>query len=410
LRVLYFHQYFSTPEGAAGTRSYEVAQVLVARGHQVTMVCGSGARLRIPKLKVVGGCMLGSLAGIDVIQYDLPYSNRDSFLKRATTFMRFAIRSVGVAFSAEYDLIYASSTPLTASIPGVVAKLARRGKPFVFEVRDLWPELPKAMGVIRNPLVLAAMSVLEWLSYRCADFCIGLAPGIVDGIRRVGPRGLEVEMIPNSCDLELFHPTVQPVSMPGIGDEDFVAIFTGAHGIANGLGAVLDAAAELKKRGRGDIRFVFIGDGNRKDELVECAHSSGLDNCVFLNPVPKSELPRFLARASVGLMILDNIPAFYNGTSPNKFFDYISSGLPVLTNYPGWIAEIVDEHVCGVSVEPGDASSFADAMERLADSSEDLGVMGRNARCLAESKFNRKELCERLVMSLERIVYGAESR
>lgn len=405
MHILYFHQYFSTPDGAAGTRSYEIAKALVASGHRVTMICGSGKHLKIDGLRQVrDGEKRGAVDGIDVIQYELPYSNRDSFIRRAITFIRYALKSIRVVFFLDYDLIYATSTPLTAAIPGIAAKLTMRGKPFVFEVRDLWPELPKAMGVIRNPIVLMAMSALEWLAYRSADMCVGLAPGIVAGIRKRSSSLLPVELIPNSCDLSLFRPDVNPACIKGVADGTFVALFAGAHGIANGLDAVLDVAEELKRRGRGDIKLVFIGDGNRKDALVERAEGSGLDNCVFLDSVPKTSMPGLLVRADLGLMILDDVPAFYNGTSPNKFFDYISSGLPVLINYPGWLSELVVEHECGLSVDPGVAVAFADALESLADQPEQLQRMGRSARDLGEMKFNRVRLNEHLLKSLTRFI------
>lgn len=405
MHILYFHQYFSTPSGAAGTRSYEAAKALIARGHRVTMVCGAGMHLKVDGLQQVRkGERHGIVDGINVIQFELPYSNRDGFLRRSWTFLWFALRSVGVLFKVEYDLVFATSTPLTAAIPGIAAKLSMRGKPFVFEVRDLWPELPKAMGVIRNPIVLMAMSCLEWLAYRSADLCVGLAPGIVEGIRKRGSKSLPVEMIPNSCDLELFRPDVAAAEMDGIEVGQFVALFTGAHGIANGLDAALDVAAELKKRRRDDIRLVFVGDGNRKDALVERAKACGMDNCVFLDPIPKAMLPRIMARANVGLMILDDVPAFYNGTSPNKFFDYISSGLPVLINYPGWLAELVVESECGVSVVPGDASVFADALIEMADHRVDLTLMGGQARLLAETRFSRDVSSSQLIALLEELV------
>eukprot|EP01041_Mallomonas_annulata_P031441 gene31441-53749_t len=187
------------------------------------------------------------------------------------------------------------------------------------------------------------MSALEWLGYRTADACIGLAPGITEGIRHRAPRDLRIVTIPNGCDLDLFTPEKRrrPLDLPGIAADDFVAGFTGAHGIANGLDAVLDAAAELKRRGRMDIRLVFIGDGNQKDRLVQRANNEGLSNCLFFPPVKKTEIARITASFDCGLQILADVPAFYRGTSPNKFFDYISSGIPVINNYPGWLAELV---------------------------------------------------------------------
>src|SRR5215472_14597552 len=181
MHVLYFHQHFSTPDGSTGTRSYEISKRLLACGHQVTMVCGAGALsksgLRGPFLN---GRRKGRVEGIDVIELELPYSNYDGFIRRSWTFLRFAFRSVMLALRLDYDLVFATSTPLTAALPGVSARWLRR-KPFVFEVRDLWPDLPRAMGVIRNPLVLLMMDWLEFLAYHAANFCVALSPGIAQG-------------------------------------------------------------------------------------------------------------------------------------------------------------------------------------------------------------------------------------
>ena len=181
MRLLYFHQHFATPRGATGTRSYEFARALIARGHQVTVVCGAHAHsgLELP-YDDARGWHRGDVDGIDVISLPLAYANRDPLLRRGWTFLRFALRSVRLALQLDYDLAFATSTPITAVIPGLAAKWFR-GKPFVFEVRDLWPELPRALG-LRNPFVLGGMSLLEFLGYRSADACVGLSPGIVEGL------------------------------------------------------------------------------------------------------------------------------------------------------------------------------------------------------------------------------------
>ena len=404
MRVLYFHQHFSTPSGSTGTRSYEMAQRLIARGHQVTMVCGSGQMAKTGlQGESVKGVRRGIVEGIEVIELDLPYSNYDSFLKRSWVFLLFAWRSIGLALSLPYDLLFSTSTPLTAGIPGIVASFLRR-KPFVFEVRDLWPELPREMGVITNPVVLGAMSALEWLSYHSAKGCIGLSPGIVQGIVRSGIVVDKVEMVPNGCDLELFNPLVGDVLRPeGVRDEEFVAVFTGAHGMANGLDAVLDAARVLKEKGRKDIRLVFIGDGKLKPELVARSGREGLLNCLFLDPVNKRKLTAYLRGADAGLMLLANIPAFYYGTSPNKFFDYIAIGLPVINNYPGWLAEMITQNRCGMAVEPASPEAFALALETMADNTELTKRMGVNARHFAEQEFDREKLGNRFVDFLERM-------
>jgi len=178
-------------------------------------------------------------------------------------------------------------------------------------------------------------------------------------------------------------------------------VFTGAHGIANGLDAVIDAAAELKQRRREDIRLLLIGDGMQKSRLQKRAQSERLSNVVFHDPVPKIRLAGLLASADVGLQILANVPEFYYGTSPNKFFDYLAAGKPVLTNYPGWVADLVTEHDCGWAVPPENPSSFADALESAADQRERLPILGANSRRLAKDEFSRDILSERFVYWLE---------
>lgn len=396
MKILYFHQHFVTPKGATGTRSYEFAKALIAAGHTVTMVCGEyqHSALGLPFDKKRGWSR-GEIDGIDVLALPLAYSNQDGLGRRALLFLRFAWRSMWIALQEEYDLIFATSTPLTAGIPGVAARVFR-GKPFVFEVRDLWPELPRALGM-RNPVLLWGMSVLEWASYRSAKGCIGLAPGIVEGIKRRSGSDKPVLMLPNGCDLDLFKPSAMRPVLEGVGEGDFVAAFTGAHGVANGLGSIIAVAAELQRRGNDRIKLLFIGDGKVKAETVRQARDLKLDNCVFMDPLPKTELAELMGRVDAGLMVLKNVPAFYYGTSPNKFFDYISAGIPVVNNYPGWLAGLVEEYCCGLVVPPGSPGEFADALEYLASKPDERRLMGANARRLAEERFSRDTLATSFV-------------
>jgi len=403
MRVLYFHQHFATPQGSGGTRSYEFARALVARGHQVTMVCGAHAQAGLSlRWDDAAGWARGDVDGIDVISLPLAYSNRDSLPRRGWTFCRFAGRAVALALTEPCDLVFATSTPLTAALPGLAARWLR-GKPFVFEVRDLWPELPRALGV-RNPCLLGAMSLLEWAAYRGADACVGLSPGIVAGITRRAPAGRTVALIPNGCDLERFHPRLRgPVGLPGVQPGDFVAGFTGAHGPANGLDALLDVARELRCRGDRRVKLAFIGDGKEKDRLAETARQEGLDNCLFYGPVPKEALGPITSSLGCGLMVLKDVPAFYDGTSPNKFFDYAAAGLPVVNNYPGWLAGLIREFGAGVVVPPGDATAFADALQALAADPDRCRRYGAAARALAERRFDRADQAADFVKLLEAV-------
>lgn len=397
MNILYFHQHFSTPSGSTGIRSYEMAQRLLKHNHQVTMVCGSyGGGETGLTTDFVKGRREGVVDGINIIEFDLAYSNTDGLVKRASTFLKFAIKSIGIALTHKYDVVFATTTPLTAGIPGIFARWLR-GKPFVFEVRDLWPELPKEMGVITNPLVLAALSALEWCSYRSAHRCIGLSPGIVEGIKKRGVKASKVEIVPNGCDLTIFADEVTAWRPDGVADTDLMAVFTGTHGQANGLDAALNAASELKKRGRDDIKLVLVGQGKLKESLQVRAKQEGLDNVIFHPPVNKSKLAELMKGADIGMQLLANIPAFYYGTSPNKFFDYISAGLPVLNNYPGWLAGMINENNCGYAIEPDNAPAFADALENAANKKELLPEMGERAQVLAKRDFNRHNLADKWV-------------
>ncbi|MCZ6672617.1 MAG: glycosyltransferase family 4 protein [Verrucomicrobia bacterium] len=406
MNVLYIHQHFSTLEGFTGTRSYEMAQCLLTRGHQVTMVCGSNDMANTGLDGVpVRGVRTGTYHGIHIVELHLPYANTDGFLSRSTNFLKFALRSTKIAFSTNYDLLFATSTPLTVAIPGIVMRVLKPKNSFVFEVRDLWPELPREMGVITNPIILGGLSFQEWVAYHTADACIGLSPGIVEGISRRKIPERRVCMVPNGSDLELFTPNREKgLIFPGITSDDFVAVFTGAHGIANGLDQVLDAAHILKDRHIQGIKILFIGKGKEKPHLQERVKREGLeDYCLFSDPVPKAELAKMLPKAHLGLMILANCPAFYYGTSPNKFFDYISAGLPVLNNYPGWLAEMIETHRCGLTVKPEDPEAFANALIHLASDPDLREALGRNARKLAENAFDRKKLANQWVNFLEKV-------
>lgn len=406
MHVAYIHQHFSTKQGATGTRSYEMARRLLTRGHRVTMICGvndNTARV----FTINGRVSEMDIDGIQVRCIAEPYSNKMGPLRRMLAFRAFAATATRIVSSLDADVVFATSTPLTVGVPGM--KAARKlGVPFVFEVRDLWPELLISMGVMKNPLAIWYFRRIERTIYAAARHIIALAPGIKEGICKTGYPAERVTMIPNGCDLDLFRPDDAPLDDPRFGDpSDLRLVFSGAHGRANGLDSVLDAAAELKRRGERGVRFCFIGDGGRKPQLVERSRREGLDElCCWVDPMPKAELARVLPRMDVGMQILMNVPAFYYGTSPNKFFDYISCGIPVLNNYPGWLADMIRANRCGVVVPPDDPRAFADAVVQLRDRRAELAEMGRAARALAEREFSRDRLGDQFVATLEAVASG----
>lgn len=406
MKILYFRQHFSTPNGTVGIRAYVMVRELIKKGHEVTLVCGSykGGNTGLSG-SFEKGKREGVVNDIHVIEFDLSYSNDTGFLKRTLLFFLFSYLGVKLALTQKYDVIFATTTPLTAGIPGIFARWFRK-KPFIFEVRDLWPELPKAMGVIKNPIVLTLMSILEWVTYKSATRLIGLSPGIVNGIARLNIDLNLITMIPNGCDLTIFSDSTDPWRPKGVKKTDLMVVFTGTHGIANGLDAVLDVALELKKRKCDEIKIVLMGQGKLKSDLQLRAKKEQLTNIIFHDPVDKKRLSNLFASADLGLQILANIPEFYYGTSPNKFFDYIAAGLPVLTNYPGWVADIIKEYNCGIVIPPENSEEFANALERFHIDKTKVNRMSINAKKLAKDKFDLKDLSNDLVVIFEDVNSG----
>lgn len=404
MRILYIHQYFNTRLGSSGTRSYEFARALIQAGHDVTMVCASTGGSVTGLTGAFGADRrAGIVDGIEVVEFRVGYSNHDPIFVRAAKFLKFAWRCTLEVFSRDFDLVVATSTPLTVVVPGAIARLVRR-KPFVFEVRDLWPELPIAMG-LKNPFAIYGMRFLEWIGYRTATRLVALAPGIAEGIAKSGVPAERIELIPNGCDFDLFEAAaMRPASRfpDRINPDDLVAIFAGAHGKANGLDAVLDAATELRRLGKASIKILLIGDGSEKARLQERVRNEGLANVVLSPPVPKTELASLLRGSDVALQVLADVPAFYNGTSPNKFFDYLAARRPVLINYPGWLANLVTQARSGFVVAPGDATAFARALVHAAEMRAELPTMGERAAELGKTSFDRGDLSKAFVSCVVR--------
>ena len=406
MHIVYIHQYFTTPDQKGGTRSYEMAQRLIQAGHRVSMVCGTSDLIEAGGQP--GQIIRENVDGIDVYRIIEPYSNAMSFPRRWMCFLKFAKRVLKLIKTfKDVDIVFATSTPLTTGDPGRKAAKFHRC-PFIFEVRDLWPELPIAMGVVKYWPLKVYLKRMELRAYRAASHIIGLAPGIKQGICETGYPENQVSMIPNSSDVDLFRPAENNHEIdndPRFGKPgEFRLAFTGAHGLANGLDAVLDAIGVLKERGVTGVRFCFIGGGGKKPHLVQRAKDEGLDDYVaWVDPIPKKELAKVLPQVDVGMMILKNVPAFYRGTSPNKFFDYLACGLSILNNYPGWVGEYIQKYNCGVVVEPENPEAFADEVVDLMNRSEELPAMGKNARKLAEMVFNRDILGEQFVEAFEKV-------
>jgi glycosyltransferase involved in cell wall biosynthesis len=400
MHILYLHQHFSTPEGSTATRSFAFACALAAAGHRVTLATG---RYHGGETGLAGafrhGRRQGRVAGFEVVEWDIPYANAMGFAARGAAFLRYAAAAGRLAFRLRPDLVVASSTPLTVALPALLAK-AISGIPFIFEIRDPWPELPRAMGVPPKPL-LPVLEALANLACRQAEAVVALSEGMAETARARGADPARVQVIGNGCDLDLFGPHIAPWRPAEATAWEVLALYAGAHGRANGLGVVVEAARLLAKQGEKRLRILLVGEGAEKTALMEQAR--GLPNLTFLPPMPKHDVARLFAGSQIALHILADCPAFAEWTAPNKLMDGLAAGRPVISNAPGQAARLLAESGCGIAVPPGDAAGLAAALMRLLENPARREAMGQAARGLAVRRYDRRLLAARFVGLVESI-------
>jgi glycosyltransferase involved in cell wall biosynthesis len=409
MRILYIHQYFASRKGKTGTRSYEFGRYLVGRGHAVTMITSGLANDEFPVCRKEPCCEY-EIDGIRVISvaagYNDPYGGTAlSGWRRMLQFHQFAKAAVEVGRClAKPDIVFATHTPLTVGLAGI--ELSRYFEvPFVFEVRDLWPEALVNVGALTNPAAIWWLRRMAHRIYRAADHIVALSPGMKDGIVRTGVPSEKVTVIPNASDLDLFRPDLDGTASRerlGLGQR-FAAIYFGAMGMANGLEYVIEAARISAERGRDHLVLVLLGSGGQREELENLARTYGLSNVVFRPPAAdKEEVARMVAGCDACLTI-------YRATrehswSPNKMFDALAAGKPVLINVPGWLGETIEKNNSGRYVDPHRPEALAEALEELSNDPALCRRMGENARALAERQFDRRLLAAQLEEVLKNAV------
>lgn len=403
MHILYMHQHFTTRLGYTGNRSYEFSKFLMERGHQVTMIC-SGIENE-PRLQLQPNEMYKEvdIEGIHCVPIRAANANpltitKQSGYRRMLGFLNFVrvAKQVGRKLNKP-DLVFSTHTPLTIGLAGL--SLARHfDVPHVFEVRDLWPQALINLGVLKNPLVIAWMRHLERKIYSASDHVVALSPGMKDGVVASGViEPDDVTMIPNASDIGLFRPDIDRSfgrERLELGDR-IAAIYFGGMGMANNLEYAIDAARILTDRGREDIVVVLHGGGGRKEAHKQQVSELGLTNVIFSDPVPdKSVVAQLVAGCDICMTIYR--ASKEHTWSPNKMFDALAAGRPVLINVPGWLGETIENNRCGYSVDSEKPEALADALEKLADDPALRDEMGRNSRQLAEREFSREKLAIKL--------------
>lgn len=389
MRILYFYQYFTTPKGSWSTRVYEFAQRWIAAGDSVTVVTSVYDK---SDLRPRGWVDRMNVDGIDVRVVNVRLSNRHSFLTRIATFGWYALVASWYALTLRADVVVASSGPITVALPGLTARYLR-GRPLVFEVRDLWPEGAIEMGFLSNPLAIRLARAWERLCYRASRRVIALSEGMAGWIRRHGYN--RVHVVPNAADNERICRAPQLTEIPEWARSKKIVLYAGTIGVANECRQILEMCRLLKHWDAGDLAVVLLGDGKERLELEAEARDAGLDNVHFLGLAPKDKVFAWLRMSFCSLLVFRNTPTLAT-SSPNKLFDSLAAGVPVIQNTPGWIKDLLDREECGLSTPPGDAEAMARAILTLARDEDLWRRQSANASRVAREQFDRDLLARRM--------------
>ncbi|HZT95993.1 MAG TPA: sugar transferase, partial [Chloroflexota bacterium] len=387
---------------SGGTRHEELARYLTARGHQVVVVAGQTSYLTGRKMGPAGMVSKErTQGGFEIIRCATHSKIHRSFADRLAAFFTFVLGSFLVSlWIRNVDVVWGTSPPLfQAGSALAVARLKR--VPFVFEVRDLWPDFAIQLGVLKHPAGIRFGHWLERLLYRSADLVMPNSPGYVPHIVQRGGDEARIQVVPNGVDVRAFDVPPDPGFRHRLGLENkIIALYSGALGYANDLETLLEASKQLVSRR--DIAVVILGDGKERHRLQRQAEDMGLSNVVFASARPKSEMAPILASVDICVATLRDIPLFAT-PYPNKVFDYMAAGKPVVLAIDGAIREVVEAAGGGVFSPPGDAEALAATIARLADDGELRQHMGASGRGYVAQYFDRRlqgEMLERLLQEL----------
>lgn len=407
MHILLIHQAFAEIGEAGGTRHHEFARHMQTRGHQTSVIAGQLSYLTGASADPrAGAAKKVDDTGVEITRCASYGGWHTSFLHRIFNFVSFMWTSFWAALRIEaVDLVWGTTPPIFQALTAHWAARIKR-VPFVLEVRDLWPYFAVEIGVLTHPLLIWLSEWLERFLYRKATVVIVNSPGFVEHVRARGAE--KVFVVPNGADAGMIAADAEPAGLRrtlGLGERDLVVIYAGAHGMSNDLGVVLQAAERLS--GTEQIAFVLIGAGKDKPELEAQAKQRGLENVYFHPPVPKDEIAGYLVEGDAGLAVLKNIPA-YRLTYPNKVFDYMAAGLPVLCMIDGVIREVVEQAGAGVFVAPGDAGALAEQVRSWRSRQSGLDEMGRRGREYVMKHFDREALADRMLTLMQSVVNDGE--
>jgi len=404
--TILIHQAFASKDEPGGTRHYELGRRLVERGQQLTVVASdvnyqTGKRL-VPAKRLVTESTEDGIRILRAYTYAAIHKN---YLSRVASFLSFMTTSVVVgAGASKPDVVMGTTPPIFQAVSAWALSVLRR-RPFLLEVRDLWPEFAIDIGLLKNPVLIQFARWLESFLYSRADYLLVNSPAYRDYLIEKGVRAGKISFIANGIDPEMFNPEERAEGFRqqyGLQDK-FVVTYAGALGMANDIDLLVKAAAIIKDRRA--IHVLIVGDGKERERLQELAKQLGTDNLTFTGAFPKSEMTTVLAASDACVAILRNIKMFRT-TYPNKVFDYMAAGRPTILAIDGVIREVVEAAHGGIFVQPGDADLLAMAIIDLADHPDRAKSMGLNARAYVIEHFNRDEHAREFADLISRVASG----
>lgn len=390
MKILYFYQYYATPKGSWGTRVHEFAQEWVKQGHEVQVVTSIYSKSDLKADKFIEH---QNFEGVDVTVINVRIDNKQPFLKRIFTFLTYAICSIWYALTVKADVVIASSGPITVGIPGLVARYFR-GKKLVFEARDLWPEGAIELGLIKNSVFKKIAFALESRCYKASSLVVALSIGMRENINRRFPS-VNVLDVTNAANIPLFA-TQQKFEGKKVLEKKKYAIYTGNIGVVNNSLWLLEAAKILQSLGREDLKILIIGEGQQRELIEDEIQKHNLKTILVWGLMPKDRLVGYVQNAMVSLVPLKGTPVL-DTSSPNKFFESLAAGVPVVQNTQGWMKDFLANYQIGYTLDPNDPRQLADKLIELDQKQEELKGMGIRASQIAAEQFDKDFLANKML-------------
>lgn len=408
MKILFFTHYFPPEVNAPATRTYEHCRLWAAAGHEVTVVtcapnCPDGVVYEgyrnafWPQYDVVDG--------IRVVRVWTLLAANAGTLRRILNFLSYLCSAVFVSLRlSRPDVVVATSPQFFCGWAGVLVSWIKR-RPFVLEIRDIWPESIAAVGALKSRSLLRFLELLERRLYLAADHIVAVGDGYREKILEKVAVGDRVSVITNGVDLRSLVPSPPDASFLHMWDleEKFVCSYIGTIGMAHGLDVVIDAAEMLREKRRDDVSFLLVGDGARRAGLEQEVRRRGLERHVmFTGRQPREEVPRILASSNACLIHLKECDLFET-VIPSKIFETMAMGRPIIMGVKGQAREIVLDADAGLVMQPGSAKALVECIEQISRDSELALRLGQSARAYVADHFSRPQLASRFLHLLHTV-------